>query len=78
MPIISTRQHEKLIDFLRHETARGEVIDWMVLQEDVRLLQQLYNNYQSNLSTLRILASEYETLHKRIRMELRKQYTRTK
>lgn len=71
MTAISTRAHEKFMELIRARTAI-ETMDNDFL-DDSRMLRQIHDQYQEDLSRLRRLVVLYGTVRKRLRAELRKQ-----
>lgn len=69
MTAISTREHEKLMEFLH---TRAIINDGDALQQDVLLLRQIHDDYQLRLAALRQLVRDYDAVQRRVRTAFRK------
>ena len=78
MTSISTHQHEKMVEFANKKTSQVATGDQLQLHDEIRLMQQLYRRYRKQLVLLRGVINEYETVQRRVRMQLRKQQATTR
>lgn len=73
MTAISSAMHRRFVIAVRQQLSLPETADSQSLQPGLSALQNLYENYQQHLSSLQALIAQYDTLHKQLRIELRKQ-----
>ncbi len=79
MPYINLTSHEKLIHYFEN-LINNDKVQKKTLEENVQItlltdveeLNKIVKEYKKNVSKLQDLSNEYETLHKKVRLSLRK------
>ena len=72
MSSISATRHQQFMELVDKIIASSEKEPTPVIQEDARLLQNLYDTYRTRVFELQLLIREYDTLQRLTRVKMRK------